>query len=93
MQTNKAEAKANSVRVKSPFQRLVVRLRWINPWLIVGWRYCEQDDFGIRVLRKQGTTYLWRCMVTAGVLWVANFLIDATGMPQNKSDFFIVSAT
>lgn len=73
-------------------QRFKLNMRWINPWLIVGWRYCERDEIGLRVLKAEGTTYFWRALVTAGTLWIVSILIALTGIDHPKNDFFIVDA-
>lgn len=75
-----------------PNDSVVMRLRWFNPWLIVGWRYCEKDDIGLRVLKAEGTTYFWKALIAAGTLWTASFLIALTGIDHPKSDFLIVDA-
>ena len=76
--------------MKILLKRLVIRLRWYNPWLIVGWRYCEKDNIGLSVLKAEGTTYFWRALVTACTLWAASILISLTGIDHPKSDFYIV---
>ncbi len=70
-------------------------MEWIkrfNPWLIVKWIYTESDDKGLRLLKSEGTTYLWRALILAGTLWTANLLIALTGVQNIKSDLFIVDA-
>jgi hypothetical protein len=77
---------------KRPFDLLVMRLKQMNPWLTVKWIYTESDDKGLRLLKSEGTTYLWRALVIAGFLLAANFLIALTGVQNVKSDLFIVDA-
>ena len=77
---------------KRPFDLLVMRLKLLNPFHIVKWIYTESDDKGLRLLKSEGTTYLWKAVILAGVLWLANFLIALTGVQNVKSDLFIVDA-
>jgi len=72
--------------------RFVMQIKLLNPWQIVKWMYTESDDKGLRLLKSEGTTYLWRALVIAGFLWAANFLIALTGVQNVESDFFIVDA-
>lgn len=76
----------------SQINEVVMRLKSFNPWLIVGWRYCEKDAIGLRVLKAEGTNYLWKALAVYLLLLVANFLIALTGIDHPKSDFLIVEA-
>lgn len=67
-------------------------IKRFNPWLTVKWIYTESDDKGLRLLKSEGTTYLWRALILAGTLWIANLLIALTGVQNVKSDLFIVDA-
>ena len=68
------------------------QIKLLNPWYIVKWIYTESDEKGLRLLKSEGTTYLWRAIILAGVLWVANLLIALTGVQNVKSELFIVDA-
>lgn len=67
-----------------------MRLRLLNPWLIVGWRYCEKDEHGLLLLKAEGTTYFWRAIATYCALLAINILIRWTGVDHPKSEYFIV---
>ena len=89
---NEVNCSESDAAKRSVFDRVVMRLRWFNPWLIVSWRYCEKDNIGLRVLKYEGRTYLWRALVIYLFLLSASFLIALTGIDHPKGDFLIVDA-
>tara|TARA_R110002020_G_scaffold471097_1_gene697538 strand:- start:3085 stop:3357 length:273 start_codon:yes stop_codon:yes gene_type:complete len=89
---NEVNCSESDAAKRSVFDRVVMRLKSFNPWLIVGWRYCEKDDIGLRVLKSEGATYLWKALVIYLFLLAASFFIELTGIDHPKSDFLIVDA-
>lgn len=64
-------------------------IKSLNPWVVVDWHYCEIKEHGVRVLRYEGTAYLWKAWITGVVVCIANFLLSIIIPDHPKSDFFI----
>jgi len=65
-------------------------LRWYNPWLIVKWVYCERDKHGLRLLKKEGTTHLWKAVTTWLVVAMCNQALMWLGFEYEAGDFIIL---
>lgn len=73
-------------------KRLVMCVWWWRPWNIVHWIYAEEGPDGHAVLVKQGTTYLWRILITAAVVWLCNLGLWLVGFDNHKATLGIYDA-
>jgi hypothetical protein len=89
------EIRNMSEDTESPFKRLVMRVWWWRPWNIVIWIYIKKGPKGPdehAVLVKKGTTYLWRIMVAASVVWLCNVGLRLVGFDNHQATLLIYDA-
>ena len=82
-------AKVGLSSAKRGFERFVSRLCWYNPWHIVRWVYCERDKHGLRLMKKEGTTYLWKALATWALVAFCNQALMWCGFEYETADFII----
>ena len=85
-------AKVGLSSAKRGFERFVMRLFWWNPWRIVRWVYCERDKHGLRLMKKESTTYLWKAVTTWALVAFCNQALMWCGFEYETADFIITDA-
>lgn len=88
---NEVNCSESGAAKRSVFNRFVMRLKWLWPWLIVKWMYCEIEN-GSLILKKEGTQYLWKVYLTYAAVLFCNQCLSWIGYPHKRGNFFICDA-
>jgi hypothetical protein len=75
--------------VTTELERIVRRLNRYNPRKIVRWIYCERDKHGLRLMKKEGVTYLWKAVTTRAIVALCNQALMWCGFDYETGDFLI----